>query len=67
VSKISQRATREKKWNEKLDFEIDDMMWKLIYTNDKHVTKYTNHTNFQFKVTHRILAFNYNLKICKIK
>jgi hypothetical protein len=42
-------------------------MWKLIYTNDKHVTKDTNLKNFQFKVTHRILACNYNLKIWKIK
>ena len=67
VSTINQRATSEKKWNEKIEFEIDEPMWNLIYTNDSYLTKDTTLTNFQFKITHRILACNYNLKIWNMK
>ena len=55
-------------WKKKLkENKMLNLMWNLIYTNDKHVTKDTSLSNFQFKVTHRILARNYNLKIWKIK
>ena len=66
LSGISQRPTSEKKWNEKLDFEIDELMWNIIYTNNLKINLDTYITNFQFKITHRILACNYNLKIWKI-
>jgi hypothetical protein len=42
-------------------------MWKLIYTNDKYVTEDNHIRNFQFKITHRLLACNYNLNIWKIR
>ena len=42
-------------------------MWKLIYTNDKYVTEDNHIRNFQFKITHRLLACNYNLHIWKIR
>ena len=67
VNLKSLRATSEAKWNEKLSFIIDNDMWKLIYTNDRHVTNDTYIQNFQFKITHRILACKYNLHIWKIK
>jgi hypothetical protein len=67
VSTFSQRPTSEKKWNEKLEFEIDENMFNLIYVNDKGLTNDTSIQNFQYKVTHRIMACNYNLKIWKIK
>jgi hypothetical protein len=42
-------------------------MFNLIYVNNIGLTKDTNITNFQYKVTHRILACKYNLKIWKIE
>ena len=41
-------------------------MWNRIYTNDIHVTSDTMKWNFQYKVTHSIIACNYNLKIGKL-
>ena len=67
VNKTCKRPTSEAKWAEKLTFEITDDMWTLIYTNNNQVTKDTTIRNFQYKITHRILAVNYNLKIWKIK
>jgi exonuclease III len=66
VSGVALRPTSEKKWNEKLDFVIDEPMWKCIYTNYKFISD-TILKNFQYKITHRILACNYNLKIWKIR
>jgi hypothetical protein len=42
-------------------------MWNLIFVNNLNVTNDTNVRNFQYKITHRIIACNYNLKIWKIK
>ena len=42
-------------------------MFNLIYVNDKGLTMDTSIQYFQFKITHIILACNYNLKIWKIK
>jgi hypothetical protein len=67
VNITCKRPTSEAKWAEKLTFEITDDMWTLIYTNNNQVTKDTTIRNFQYKITHRILAVNYNLKIWKIK
>jgi hypothetical protein len=52
---ISKRPTSESKWNENINFEIDETMWKIIYTNSKHVTNDSNILNFQYKITHRLL------------
>ena len=30
---VAQRPTSKNKWNEKLDFVIDESMWQIIYTN----------------------------------
>jgi exonuclease III len=67
LSSLSLRPTSEEKWKEKLNFTIDENMWKLIYTNDKYVTEDNHIRNFQFKITHRLLACNYNLNIYKIR
>ena len=67
VTKFSLIPTSEKKWNEKVDFIIDETMFNLIYVNGKELTTDTSIQNLQFKVTHRIMACNYNLKIWKIK
>jgi hypothetical protein len=67
VNLVSSRPTSEAKWNQKLDFEIDEKMWHIIYTNHKKLIKDTNILNFHYKITHRILACNYNLKIWKIR
>ena len=62
VSAISERPTSENKWAEKLDFIITEDMWQSIYTNHQSISD-TILLNFQFKITHRLLACNYNLKI----
>jgi hypothetical protein len=67
ITNISKRPTTENKWSEKNNFEITEEMWKIIYTNSKHVTNDTTILNFQYKITHRLLACNYNLKTWKIK
>jgi hypothetical protein len=67
IQTISKRPTSETKWLEKVNFIIDEPMWKIIYTNNKYITKDTDILNFQFKITHRLLACNYNLKIWKVK
>jgi hypothetical protein len=66
VSNISERPTSENKWAEKLDFVITEEMWQSIYTNQQSISD-TTLSNFQFKITHRLLACNYNLKIWKIR
>jgi hypothetical protein len=67
LENLSQRPTSEIKWNEKLPFIIDENMWTIIYTNDRHVTSDTYVLNLQYKITHRILACNKNLHTWKIK
>jgi hypothetical protein len=67
VTLVSSRPTSEAKWNQKVEFEIDEAMWNIIYTNHKKVIKDTNIINLQYKITHRILACNYNLEIWKIR
>jgi hypothetical protein len=67
INKISKRPTSEAKWNQKLDFIIDEPMWDIIYTNHQKILSDTNIKNFHFKITHRILACNYNLEIWKIR
>jgi hypothetical protein len=66
VSNISERPSSERKWNEKLDFIITEEMWQTIYINH-HCISDTILRNFQFKITHRVLACNYNLKIWKVR
>jgi exonuclease III len=67
ISTINERPTSQSKWNEKLDFLIDEPMWELIYCNYKNLTSDTRILNLQFKIIHRLLACNFNLKIWKIK
>jgi hypothetical protein len=66
VSTKSERPTSENKWAEKLEFIITEEMWQSIYTNHLSISD-TTLTNFQFKITHRLLACNYNLKIWKVR
>ena len=66
LSSVAQRPTSENKWNEKLDFVIDEPMWKCIYSNYKFASD-TILKNFQYKITHRIMACNYNMRIWKIR
>ena len=57
----------KRKWEEKINFQITEQMSNLIYVNDLNVTNETTEQNFQYNITHRIIACNYNLKIWKIK
>jgi hypothetical protein len=67
ANQLSLRPTSEAKWNEKLDFLIDEPMWDIIYTKYQKIVKDTTLQNVQFKITHRILACNYNLEIWNIR
>ena len=67
ANQISLSPTSEAKWNQKLDFVIDEPMWYIIYTKYPQIIKDTTILNFQFKITHRILACNYNLEIWNIR
>jgi hypothetical protein len=66
VSNKCERPTSENKWKEKLDFIITEEMWQSIYTNHQSIADSTL-KDFQYKITHRIIACNYNLKIWKIR
>ena len=50
VDNISLRPTIENKWNQKLDFIINEPMWQLIYTNYQKLITYMI-LIFQFKIT----------------
>ena len=45
IQTISNRPTSETKWLEKLNFIIDEPMWKIIYTNNKYIPKDTDILN----------------------
>ena len=66
VNTFSQRPTSEAKWNKKIGVIIDEDMWNIIYTNYQKLVKDTTILNFQFKITHRILACT-NLEIWSIR
>ena len=61
------RPTRKNKWREKTDIDLTEQEWATIYTLNQHLTRDTKISNFQFKITHRLMACGYNLKIWKIK
>jgi hypothetical protein len=42
VEMTSQRPTSENKWNEKIDFVIDEDMWNIIYKLSKNSKRYHN-------------------------
>ena len=42
-------------------------MWEIIYTNYEKLLRDTTLKNVQFKITHRIVACNYNLEIWRIR
>jgi hypothetical protein len=67
IQKISLRPTSEAKWLERGMLDLSEEDWGNIYTADRKLTRESKIQNFQFKVTHRILACGYNLAIWKIR
>jgi predicted Zn-ribbon and HTH transcriptional regulator len=67
MTEITEQPTSENKWQEKTDLELTEEVWTTIYTLSNGLTRDTTILNLQFKITHRILACGYNLKIWKIK
>jgi hypothetical protein len=67
LTKTTKRPTSEKKWKEKTDLDLTEEEWATIYTLNRQLTRDTRILNFQFKITHRLLACGYNLKTWKIK
>jgi hypothetical protein len=67
LTDIVERPTSEDKWREKTDLELTEEELATIYTVNQHLTRDTTIINFQYKITHRLLACGYNLNIWKIK
>jgi hypothetical protein len=67
LMKMTKRPTSENKWKEKTDLDLTEEEWATIYTLNQQLTRDTQILNFQFKITHRLLACGYNLQIWKIK
>jgi hypothetical protein len=63
----TKRPTSEIKWQEKTDLNLNNEEWATIYTLNNEVTRDNNILNLQFKITHRLLACGYNLKVWKIR
>jgi hypothetical protein len=55
--------TSKKRWIEKYDnINVDEDFWQLIYETPFHHTKNSNVLMLQYKIVHRILAVNHNLR-----
>jgi hypothetical protein len=67
LADIMERPTSEDKWREKTDLELTEEEFATIYTVNQHLTRDTSIINFQYKITHRLLACGNNLKIWRIK
>ena len=66
ASKISQRPTSETTWQKYFNPPLTEELWHLIYTMTNGITFDSKLINFQFKITHRIIACGYQLKKWKI-
>jgi hypothetical protein len=67
IEKICQRPTSEAKWQEKTELNLTENEWQIIYKMPYGITRDTSILAFQYKISHRIIACNYQLKIWKIK
>jgi hypothetical protein len=67
IDKITQRPTSEAKWIEKTELDVTVNEWQIIYKMPYGLTRDINILAFHYKITHRIIACNYQLKIWKIK
>jgi hypothetical protein len=67
LSKKAERPTSERKWHEKGNMNIPEEEWSSIYSSTYDLSRDTRCQAFQYKVTHRIMACRYNLKIWKIE
>jgi hypothetical protein len=67
LSKQTERPTSEHKWHEKGNVNISEEEWSSIYSSPYDLIRDTRCQAFQYKVTHRIMACRYNLKIWKIE
>jgi hypothetical protein len=67
IDKITQRPTSEAKWIEKTELDVTVNEWEIIYKMPYGLTRDTSIRAFHYKITHRIIACNYQLKIWKIK
>jgi hypothetical protein len=66
LTEVAERPTSENKWTQKTDLALTEPEWKIIYTMAYRVTRDTKLINFNFKLTHRILAVGEKLKTWKI-
>jgi hypothetical protein len=67
LTKVAERPTSDQSWNNHSDLALTDEEWKTIYKMAYKLTQDTKLFNFNFKVTHRILAVGEKLKTWKSK
>ena len=67
IDDIAKRPTSEKKWREKAQIDMSNDDWETVYTMANKLTRDTKIHDFQFKLTHRLIACRYNLVIWKIE
>jgi hypothetical protein len=66
INKIKERPTSEESWKSKSELDLKTEEWKVIYKMAYRLTKDTKLINFNFKITHRILAVGQQLHKWKI-
>jgi hypothetical protein len=67
ITQIAERPTSEATWQKHTELNLTKEEWKIIYTMPYSITRDTKLINFNFKITHRILAVGEKLKKWKIK
>jgi hypothetical protein len=67
IESISQRPTSEKTWLEKTELNLSENEWEIVYKMPYGITRDTTILAIHYKITHRIIACNYQLKIWKVK
>jgi hypothetical protein len=59
----SKTPTSKQRWIELYDdMDLDNSLWQLIYSTPFQLTRNTKVLMVQYKLIHRILAINHNLK-----
>jgi hypothetical protein len=66
LTDVVEQPTSKNKWTQKTDLALTESEWKIIYTMAYKVTRDTKLINFNFKITHHILAVGEKLKTWKI-
>ena len=67
ISTIAERPTSENTWEVEVGLGYDLDKWAWVYNTPYLLTKDTKLIMFQYKVSHRILACKYKLRVWKIE